>query len=107
TGKTVGSIGFGNIGREAFRLLRPLDMVHIACDPVAQPEAAAELNVRLVDLATVLRQSDFVCVNCPLSTATRHLVGASELAMMKPTAYLINTARGPIVDEAALAEALV
>ena len=106
TGKTVGSIGLGNIGREAFRLLRPLDMVHIACDPVARPEAASELGVRLVDLDTVLREADFVLVNCPLSPATRHLVGARELGLMKPTAFLINTARGPIVDEVALTKAL-
>ena len=106
TGKTVGSIGFGNIGREAFRLLRPLDMNFIACDPVARPVDAAELGVRLVDLDTVLRDADFVTVNCPLSPATRHLVGARELGLMKRSAFLINTARGPIVDEAALTEAL-
>src|SRR5258708_5981381 len=106
TGKVVGSIGFGNIGREAFRLLRPLDMVHIACDPVAQPAEASELGVRLVDLETVLREADFVTVNCPLSPATRHLIGPRELALMKRSAFLINTARGAIVDEAALTEAL-
>src|SRR5260221_7752099 len=106
TGKVFGSIGFGNIGREAFRLLRPLDMVHIACDPVAQPEEAAALGVRLVDFDTVLREADFVSVNCPLSPATRHLVGAAALAEMKPSPFSINTARGPIVDEAALTEAL-
>ncbi len=107
TGKTVGSIGLGNIGREAFRLLRPLEMRHLACDPVAQPAVAAELGVELVDLETLLRRADFVCVNCPLSAATHHLVGVRELALMKPSAYLINTARGPIVDEAALYAALI
>jgi phosphoglycerate dehydrogenase-like enzyme len=106
TGKIFGSIGLGNIGSEAFRLLRPLDMVHIACDPVARTEDAAALGVRLVDLDTLLREADFVSVNCPLSPATRHLVDAAALAKMKPTAFLINTARGPIVDEAALTEAL-
>ena len=106
TGKTVGSIGLGNIGREVFRLLRPLDMVHIAYDPAAQPEAAAELGVRLVDLDTVLREADFLTINCPLSPQTHHLVGARELALMKSSAFLINTARGPIVDEAALTRAL-
>src|SRR5438270_10411924 len=79
---------------------------HIACDPVARPEDAAALGVRLVDFDTLLRQSDFVGVNCPLSRETRHLVDAAALAKMKPTAFLINTARGPIVDEAALTEAL-
>src|SRR5438309_4622477 len=106
TGKVFGSIGLGNIGREAFRLLRPLDMVHIACDPAVRPEDAAALGIRLVDLDTLLRQSDFVSVNCPLSPDTRHLVDTAALAKMKPTASLINTARGPIVDEAALTEAL-
>lgn len=105
-GKTAGSIGFGNIGQEMFRLLRPLDMAHIAHDPAGDPGAAAELGVRLVDLDTVLGQSDFVCVNCPLMPSTRGLIGVRELGLMKRSAYLINTARGPIVDEAALHQAL-
>jgi len=106
TGKIFGSIGLGNIGREAFRLLRPLDMVHIACDPLARPDEAAALGVRLVDLDTLLREADFVSVSCPLSPETRHLVDAAALAKMRPTAFLINTARGPIVDEAALTDVL-
>ena len=107
TGKTVGSIGFGNIARDAFRLLRPLDMRHIAYDPAFDDAAAAELDVRAVGLDTVLADSDFVCVNCPLSPATRNLISTRELALMRPGSYLINTARGPIVDEAALYAALV
>jgi len=91
-----------NIGHEAFRLLRPLEMVHLAYDP----EAAAELGVRLVDFATVLREADFLIINCPLSPETRHLIGAREIGLMKPSAFLINTARGPIVDAAALIAAL-
>src|SRR5260370_31214465 len=67
TGKVVGSIGFGNIRREAFRLLRPLDMVHIAYDPVAQPAAASELGLPLVHLDSALPDADFVPVRCPLS----------------------------------------
>jgi phosphoglycerate dehydrogenase-like enzyme len=106
TGKIFGSIGLGNIGSEAFRLLRPLDMAHIACDPLARPDEATALGVRLVDLDTLLREADFVSISCPLSPETRHLVDAAALAKMKPTAFLINTARGPIVDEAALTEAL-
>jgi phosphoglycerate dehydrogenase-like enzyme len=106
TGKIVGSIGFGNIGREAFRLLRPLDMIHIACDIAPDTDAAAELGVRLVDLETVVRESDFLCVNCPLNAETQGLIGARELSLMKRSAYLINTARGPIVDEQALYHAL-
>ena len=107
TGKTVGSLGMGNIGSELFRVLAPLQMGHVAHDPYARPEDAARLGVRLTDKDTVLRESDFVCINCPLTPETRYLVGDREFALMKPTACLINTARGPIVDENALHRALV
>jgi D-3-phosphoglycerate dehydrogenase len=106
TGRTLGSIGLGNIGAELFRLARPLEMNGIAHDPVADPALAAELGVRLVDLETLFREADFLAVNCPLNEATRGLVSAHLLGMMKPSAYLINTARGPIVDEHALHDAL-
>lgn len=106
TGRVLGTIGLGNIGAEVFRLAAPFGMTHIACDPVASPALARELGVELCDLDTLLRRADYVSVNCPLSEATRGLVGARELALMKSTAYLINTARGPIVDERALYEAL-
>ena len=105
-GLTLGSIGVGNIGAEMFRLARPLDMRFIAHDPYADPALAAELGITLTDLDTVFRESDFVCVNCPLSDETHHLVNKHRLGLMKPTACLINTARGPIVDQAALTEAL-
>ena len=107
TGKTIGSLGMGNIGSELFRLLAPLEMVHLAYDPYAKPDDAAQLGVRLTDKDTVLRESDIICINCPLTPETRHLVGDRELSLMKPTAYLINTARGPIVDEQAVQKALV
>ena len=106
TGRTLGSIGLGNIGAELFRLARPLEMNGIAHDPVADPAVAAELGVRLVNLETLFREADFLAVNCPLNEATRGLVSAHLLGMMKPSAYLINTARGPIVDEHALHDAL-
>jgi len=106
TGRTLGSIGMGNIGAELFRLAKPLDMVGIAHDPVADPALAAALGVRLVDMDTLFRESDFLTVNCPLNAQTRGLVNARLMALMKPGAYLINTARGPIVDEAALYAAL-
>jgi phosphoglycerate dehydrogenase-like enzyme len=102
TGKTVGSIGLGNIGSELFRLLAPLNLVHIAYDPYAKSEDAEKLRVRLTDKDTVLRESDFVCINTPLTPETRHMIGERELSLMKPTAYLINTARGPLVEERAL-----
>ncbi len=101
-GRTLGSIGMGNIGSEMFRLARPLDMRFIAHDPYIDPSRGSELGVTLTDLETVFRESDFVCVNCPLSDETHHLVNEARLALMKPTAFLINTARGPIVDQAAL-----
>jgi phosphoglycerate dehydrogenase-like enzyme len=106
TGKTIGSIGVGNIGGEFFRLLAPLDMVHLAFDPYAKAEDTAKLRVRLTDKDTVFRESDFVCVNTPLTPETRGFIGAREFSLMKPTAYFINTARGPIVDEKALYAAL-
>ena len=106
SGKTVGSLGVGNIGGEAFRLLAPLDMTHIAFDPYMKQGDAAHLRVTLTDKDTVLRESDFVFINMPLTPETRKMVGERELALMKPTAYLINTSRGPIVDEQAIYQAL-
>jgi D-3-phosphoglycerate dehydrogenase len=76
TGRTLGSIGLGNIGAELFRIARPLEMNGIAHDPYADPALAAALGVRLVDLETLFRESDFLAVNCPLSDATRGLVRA-------------------------------
>ena len=105
-GLTLGSIGMGNIGAELFRLARPLDMRFIACDPYADPALAQELGVTLTDLDSVFRESDFLSVNCPLSPETHHLVDRERLGQMKASAYLVNTARGPIVDQAALTEVL-
>jgi phosphoglycerate dehydrogenase-like enzyme len=105
-GRTLGSIGIGNIGAEMFRLCKPLDMKFIAYDPFADRKVADSLGVRLVDLETVFREADFVTVNCPLMPETTHLVNAERLALMKPTAFFINTARGPIVDQKALTKAL-
>ena len=106
-GKTLGSVGIGNIGAEMFRMARPFDMNFIAFDPYADQAAADELGVRVVaDIETVFRESDIVCVNCPLTDETKGIVGKKLLSLMKPTAYLINTARGPIVDQAALTEVL-
>ena len=105
-GRTLGSIGVGNIGSELFRLAMPFAMRHIACDPYVTQESVRPLGVQLVDLDTLFRESDFLCVNCPLNDTTRHLVGAKQFALMKPHAYFVNTARGPIVDEKALYDAL-
>ena len=105
-GRVLGSIGVGNIGAEMFRLAAPLGMKFIAHDPYADPTVISELGVDLVDLDTVFARSDVVAVNCPLTADTEHLVDSRRLSLMKPTAYLINTARGPIVDQAALTDAL-
>ncbi|MEK9725260.1 MAG: NAD(P)-dependent oxidoreductase, partial [Rhodospirillaceae bacterium] len=94
-GRTLGSIGLGNIGVEAFRMCAPLEMRHIAHDPYADPAVAAEVGVELVSLERVFAESDFLCVNTPLTGETHHIVNAERLATMKPTAYLINTSRGP------------
>lgn len=106
TDKTLGVIGMGNIGREIFTLTAPLGMRHLTYDPWITPEQAAAGGATLVDLDTLLRESDVVSVNCPLTPDTHHLIDAAKLALMKPTAYLINTARGPIVDQQALYAAL-
>ena len=105
-GRTLGSIGIGNIGAELFRLAKPFDMQFIAHDPFADKAVAAELGIELVGMAELFQRSDVLCVNCPLSAETRHLVNAERLALMKRTAFVINTARGPIVDQKALTKVL-
>lgn len=106
TGRTFGSIGFGNIAKELFKISKPLDMKFIAHDPYANAEEAKALGVTLVDYDTLFRESDFVCVNVLLNDSTRKLVGERAFSLMKPTAYFISAARGPIVDEKALYNAL-
>jgi len=105
-GRTLASIGLGNIAADMFRIAAPLNMRHIAHDPYAQPGLAQETRTTLTDLDTVFREADFLCVHCPLTPETHHLVNAQRLATMKPTAFLINTARGPVVDQPALEDAL-
>ena len=105
-GRTLGLVGLGNIGAELARICAPLDMRLIAHDPYIDPRSAGAINVELTDLETVFRESDFLSVSVPLSADTRHLVNASRLQLMKSTAFLINTSRGPVVDQHALVEAL-
>jgi phosphoglycerate dehydrogenase-like enzyme len=105
--RIVGTVGMGNIASEAIRLLRALDVDRfLAFDPYISTERAAHLGVEMVSLDELLRMSDYVLVNCPLTPQTRRLLGKPQFALMKPDAVLINTARGPIVDEAALIDAL-
>lgn len=105
-GRTLGSLGIGNIGAEVFRLAQPFGMNSIAHDPYADPKIAAELGIELVGLDDLFRRADILSVSCPLTPETHHLVNAERLAVMKPAAYLINTARGPIVDQKALTRVL-
>jgi phosphoglycerate dehydrogenase-like enzyme len=105
-GRTLGSIGIGNIGAEMFRMALPFDMKFIAHDPFADKAVAAELGIELVSMEEVFRRADVLCVNCPLTKETTGLVNAERLALMKPSAFLINTARGPIVDQQALTKVL-
>ena len=101
-----GALGIGNIGAELFRLMKPFDMKFIAHDPYADKSVAKELGIELVSIEDLFRRSDVLSVSCPLTPDTRHIVNAERLALMKPTAYIINTARGPIIDQKALTEVL-
>jgi D-3-phosphoglycerate dehydrogenase len=105
-GRTLGALGIGNIGAELFRLVKPFDMKFIAHDPYADKKVAGELGIELVSIEDLFRRSDVLSVSCPLTPETRHIVNAERLALMKPTAFIINTARGPIIDQKALTEVL-
>lgn len=104
-GKTVGLIGLGRIGRGVVDRLQGWDVQVLAYDPYLAPGTTVP-SVELVDLDVLLRRSDVVSVHVPLTPETTGLLGASKLAQMRPSAYLLNTARGGIVDEQALADAL-
>jgi phosphoglycerate dehydrogenase-like enzyme len=106
-GKTLGLVGFGRIGRAVVELLRGFGMsTPLAFDPHVTPAEAGKQGVRLATLHELLQRSDFVSVHCPLTEGTRNLLGVRELALMPPHAFLLNTARGGIVDEDALYETL-
>jgi glyoxylate reductase len=107
SGTTLGIVGFGRIGRAVARRARGFDMqvLYTARKPLDEGEEE-RLGVRFAPLEELLAQSDFVSLHVPLTPETRHLIGARELSLMKPSAYLVNTARGPVVDEKALVEAL-
>ena len=103
-GLTMGIIGFGRIGRATASLARAFGMNVIVCD-ITTPSEMPE-GCRAVALEDIFRDSDVVSLHCPLTPQTTKLINAERLALMKPTAYLINTSRGPLVDEQALADAL-
>jgi phosphoglycerate dehydrogenase-like enzyme len=106
TGRTLGVVGAGRIGKELLRMARAFDLKLLAADPYVNAIELGYLGARKVDLGALMAEADFVAVCCLLNDETRHLVGAREFARMKPTAYFVNVARGPIVDEAALIGAL-
>ncbi len=105
-GRTLGIVGLGHSGRELVRLVAPFAMRVIAHSPHADPDVARELGVELTTLEDLLRRSDFVSLHCRLTDATRGLIGAGQLALLKPSAYFINVGRGELVDQQALAMAL-
>lgn len=102
-GKILGVVGVGNIGREVIRAARALDLEILAYTRTPREDGN---GVRFVSLETLLRESDYVSLHCPLTPQTRHLINRETLGLMKPTAFLINTSRGALVDEAALIDAL-
>jgi glyoxylate reductase/D-3-phosphoglycerate dehydrogenase len=107
-GKTVGIIGLGSIGKKTARLAQAfgVELIYYDIDRLSEAEEDA-LNVRFRLKNEVLRNADLISLHTPLNDSTRHMIGAPELKMMKPTAILVNTARGPVVDETALHDALL
>ncbi|MGI9335338.1 MAG: NAD(P)-dependent oxidoreductase [Gammaproteobacteria bacterium] len=104
--RTLGSLGLGNIAGEVFRLAAPWEMNFIAHDPYADEDLAIARGVMLVGLEQLFEEADVLTINCPLNDHTRGMVSRRLIGRMKPSAFLINTARGPIVDQAALTDAL-
>jgi len=105
-GKVLGIVGLGRIGTEVAKRAQALGMAVVGIDPIMSAERARNLHIELVDLPELLERADFVTLHVPLNEQTHHLIDAEGLRRMKPTAYLINCARGGVVDDAALVEAL-
>ena len=106
TGRTLGVVGAGRIGKELLRMARVFDLKLLAADPYVNAVELSYIGARKVDLATLLRESDFVVTIPLLNDETRHLISTPQFALMKPSAYFINVSRGPVVDELALIAAL-
>ena len=106
SGKTLGIVGAGRIGRAMVRMSRGFNMRVLYFSRSKKKDLENDLGAKQVDLDTLLRESDFVSLHVPLTQETYHLIGAREFSLMKKTAYLVNTSRGPVVDEKALVEAL-
>src|SRR5699024_9375004 len=106
TGRTLGIVGFGRIGRMLAKMVAGFDMEILVYDVYQDPKAEDELGVRYVSMRELLERSDFISLHVALTDETRHMIGAEQFAQMKPTAVLVNAARGPVVDTGALVAAL-
>lgn len=106
-GKTLGLIGMGRIGREVARRAKGFGLNVIVCDKYLSPEQAQTAGASLASFDDVMQHADFISIHTPLTSETRHMINAEAIRMMKPTAYLVNVARGAIIDTVALAEALL
>jgi D-3-phosphoglycerate dehydrogenase / 2-oxoglutarate reductase len=105
-GRTLGLVGLGGIGRAVARKMAGWGLRLLAADPFVDTAVAAALGAELVDFDALCRQSDYLSLHCPLLPETRHIVDRGAISLMKPGAFLVNTARGPLVDGAALLAAL-
>ncbi len=105
-GKTLGIIGFGRIGREVWKLAKAFDMKCLAYDPYASEESIRETGAEPSTMEKLLKNSDFITIHAMLTEETRHMISDEQFEMMKPSAYIINCARGGIIDEKALYNAL-
>ena len=105
-GQTLGILGCGRIGSRVYLKLKSFGFEFLICDPYLSPERKQELGIETVDKATLFRHADLITIHTPLNAETRHIVNRESLGWMKPTAYIVNTARGGMVDAKALAEAL-
>jgi glycerate dehydrogenase len=102
-GKTLGVVGYGNIGRQVIKVAQALDMKVLCYTRTPRPD---QENLSFVPLETLLKESDYVSLHCPLNDKTRHIINEETLALMKPSAFLINTSRGALIDEPSLISAL-
>ncbi|MFJ4264368.1 NAD(P)-dependent oxidoreductase [Paenarthrobacter nicotinovorans] len=105
-GRTIGIIGFGAIGRRVAHIACAFGMDILVTDPIVEPDTVAAAGGKLVDFDTLIRRSDAITVHAPLTPSTHHLIGPDQISVMKPGTYVINTARGGLVDEATLIDAL-
>ena len=105
-GKTLGIIGLGNVGSEVAKRAKAFEMKLIGNDPMVSEEYAKKIQVELADISRVLKEADFITLHLPLNAKTRKMIGAKQIAMLKPTARIINCARGGLIDEEALVAAI-